>query len=308
MKTQIHSILIPTDFSDLSESALKAGIAIAKRQNAAITLLHIVDMFTYVEPSEMFLPGYGLMPDWILTMEDRLKELCDVIQHDTGIRVTGKILEGQPAERICTYAHKEKVSLIVMGTHGTSGLREFFIGSEAYRVVKNATCPVLTVPGKWEPTKFERVLFPVRLQTSVLDKYFFARPMIEKNNSELFLLGLSSNKNQSDFEKLSAMVDAMKIQLHNDNVTFRTELIPCDDFPAKVIEIATEYDSDLIILTANLDNSFKAYFVGPYAQQVINHSKLPVLSIKPSNRQAERNQPLERAGQWGKTINFSGLQ
>jgi nucleotide-binding universal stress UspA family protein len=139
MKTQINSILIPTDFSVLSESALKVGIAIAKRQNAEVTLLHVVDLLPNLLPTQVLLTD----PLEVLSrMEEKLKELSEKIQKDTGVKAIVKALKGTPSDSICKFAYEENMSLIVMGTHGVSGLREFFIGSEAYRVVKNATCPV----------------------------------------------------------------------------------------------------------------------------------------------------------------------
>lgn len=283
MKTQIESILIPTDFSILSESALKMGVAIAKRQNAKIILLHIMDRFSFLQPTEVFLPEVQLVPDIKLTIEEKLKDLGEKIQLETGIKMYNKVLIGTPSDTICRLAFTENISLIIMGTHGSSGLREFFIGSEAYRVVKHATCPVLTVPGNWEKTDFEKILFPIRLVPDALDKYFFTRPIIEKNNSELILLGLTEKENPGKLPEIALLMDQIKYQLHIDNVVFQSLLSPCENFASKVIELSNENDTDLIILSSNLDYDFKAFFVGPFVQQIVNHSKRPVLSIKQSN-------------------------
>jgi nucleotide-binding universal stress UspA family protein len=278
MKTQINSILIPTDFSVLSESAIKVGIAIAKRQNAQVTLLHAVDLLPYLLPTEVLLSS---SKEVLSRKEEELKELSEKIQKDTGVKAVVKVLEGTPSDIICKLAYEENISLIVMGTHGVSGLREFFIGSEAFRVLKNATCPVLTIPGDWQKTDFEKVLFPVRLKPGTLDTYFYARPIVEKNNSELFLLGLYDQKKDMVEEEISMSINKVKQQLDNDKVVFKSEISQSKDYPAKIIEMAKLYEADLIILTANLDHDFKAYFVGPFVQQVVNHSRLPVLSIKP---------------------------
>ncbi len=305
MKSQIKSILIPTDFSELSENALNVGISIAQRQNAEITLLHVVDRFAYLQPTEVFLPDITLTPDIILWMENRLKEFSDQLLIDSGIKVTGKVLAGHPSERICWFANTENISLIVMGTHGISGLREFFIGSEAYSVVKNAPCPVLTIPGNWEKTDFEKVLFPIRLIPNAIDKYFYARPIIEKNDSELFLLGLSEMENQGDIKELTLIIDRLKIQLRNDNVKFQTGYCPFKDFPDIVIKTAKEAGIDLLVLTANFENDLKSFFIGPFVQQVINRSQLPVLSIKPSFNKTEPYSALKLAENWGKSIKFT---
>ncbi len=226
----------------------------------------------------------------------------------SGINVTVKVLAGQPYERICRFAYSENISLIVMGTNGASGLREFFMGSEAYRVVKNAPCPVLTIPGNWDRTDFDKVLFPIRLIPNAIDKYFYARPIIEKNDSELFLLGLSEMKNPEDIKELTLIIDKLKIQLHNDNVKFQTGYCPFEDFPTIVIKTAKEAGIDLLVLTANFENDLRAFFIGPFVQQVVNRSQLPVLSIKPSYNQNVPISSFKLAENWGKSIKFSDFR
>ncbi len=308
MKSQIKSILIPTDFSESSENALAVGIAIAERQKADIVLLHVVDRFANLQPTEVFLPEIQLMPDINLMIEIRLKEFSESVTKKAGIKVDSKVLNGQPFERICRLAYEENISLIVIGTHGTSGLRGLFMGSEAYRVVKSAPCPVLTVPGNWNKKEFKKVLFPIRLIPGALDKYFYARPIIEKNNSELFLLGLTDMKNARNTKDLMLLIKNLKRQLNDDNVKFQTAYCPGEDFPAEVSKTTRELNIDLIILTANIDPEWKSYFIGPFGQQVINHAQVPVLSIKPSNDQTEAVPVFRLAEQWGRSINLSGTE
>jgi nucleotide-binding universal stress UspA family protein len=302
MKTQISSILIPTDFSELSESALKVGLAIAKRQHAKVTLLHVVDTYAHIQPTEVFLPEFQVTPDVISAINVRLNDLVERINQDTGIDITGTVVDGIPSDRICLYARQKKINLIVMGTHGISGLRKFFLGSEAFKVIKNASCPVLTIPGNWQKTDFEKVLFPVRLKPGALNKYFYARPIIEKNNSEVTILGLAEQKRPEDIKEVTLLMDKLKVQLHNDNVLFRSSLCASEDFPATIINAAIENETDLIILTANIDYYFKTFFMGPFAQQVVNHSHLPVLSIKPSKSLSENPSSMELARKWGKSV------
>jgi nucleotide-binding universal stress UspA family protein len=307
MKTQISSVLIPTDFSELSENALKMGISIAKRQSSEITLLHVLDSFSYIQAAEVFIPDFRVTTDVISRMEGHLEELSVKIQNETGIKIGYKVKAGIPADEICKLAYEENVSLIVMGTHGISGLKEFFIGSEAFRVVKSATCPVLTIPGDWQRTEFKRVVFPIRLLPGALEKYFYARPIVEKNNSELVLLGLSDMKKPNDVKEIATLIEKLKIQLVNDNIKFHSALCPYEDFPEETIKIAKDFDADLIILTANLDYDLKAYFVGPFTQQVINHSQLPVLSIKPKHIPNDPESFDKLAANWGRSINFNDL-
>jgi nucleotide-binding universal stress UspA family protein len=302
MKTQITSILIPTDFSELSESALKVGLAIAKRQSADITLLHVVDMISVSPPPEVLLCDTGLVPDSKLTMSTKVTELAGNIQKRTGVKITGKVLYGIPGDRICQYAVEENISLIVMGAHGISGIREFFIGSEAFRVIRNATCPVMTIPGNWQKTDFEKVLFPVRLKPGMLNKYFYALPILEKNNSEVMLLGLADQKKSDDLKEVTLLMEKLKVQLYTDKILFQSSLTASKDFPVTIIDTAIEFEADLIILSANIDYNLKTAFVGPFAQQVVNHSHLPVLSIKPAGKLEDSPSSFELAEKWGQSI------
>ena len=307
MKSHIKSILIPTDFSESSENALAVGIAIAKRQKSDIVLLHVIDRLANLQPTEVFLPEIQLMPDINFMIEQRLKEISDSITRKTGINVKSIVLNGQPSDTICWLAHDEKTELIVIGTHGTAGLRELFIGSEAYRVVKNAPCPVLTVPGKWENKEFKKVLFPIRLIPGALEKYFYARPIIEKNNSELFLLGLTEMKNERSTKELMALIKILKQRINNDNIKSHTSYCPVEEFPAEVSKITTELGIDLIILTANIDPGWKSFFIGPFVQQVINQAQVPALSIKPSDGESEQVPLHKLAEEWGKSLTLTAV-
>lgn len=308
MESQIKSILIPTDFSESSENALRVGISVAERQKAEIILLHVIDRFAYLQPTEVFLPEIKLMPDINYMIEYRLREFSESIMKKTGIKVSSRVLNGQPFEQICGLAYEEDISLIVIGTHGTSGSRGLFMGSEAYRIVKNASCPVLTIPGKWDKKDFKKVLFPIRLIPGALDKYFYARPIIEKNNSELLLLGLTDMKNTRDTKDLLLLVETIKDQLHNDNIRFQTSYCPDEDFATEVIKTVIKMDIDLIILTANLDIDWKSFFIGPFVQQVLNHSSIPVLSIKPAENQTGEVPSSNLSKKRGKSIESSGRE
>lgn len=307
MKTTIHSILVPTDFSELAESALKVAIAIAKRQHAMIILLHVLDNYAYLQPSEVFLHEIRILPDIKSHHEETMKELAGKISEQAEIDVDVQVEEGSPADVICRVAAKKEINLIVMGTHGTSGLRKFFIGSESFRVIKNSECPVLTIPGNWQKTEFEKVLYPVRIAPGAVEKYFYARPIIEKNNSEVTLLGLAEEQNAAELKEVVLLTDQVKAQMFADQVRFRTNLVKSSDFPKKIIDSAIEYESDLIILSSNIDHNFKAFFLGPFAQQVVNHSHLPVLSIKPSESITSSSVTPDSLKGWGYTIDLSGL-
>ncbi len=305
MRSHIKSILIPTDFSESAERSLAVGMSIAKRQNADVTLLHVMENNDLIQPVELLLPGINLHPDMNTLMEKRLNDISKKLSKKAEIKVTGKVLSGHAYDQICKLAYDGEFDLIVIGMHGTSGIRKLFMGSDAYRIVKNASCPVLSVPGHWKKNEFRKVLFPIRLIPGALDKYLYARPIIEKNNSELFLLGLTDINDTFHSKEVIMLINDLKQKLKKDSIKFQTAYISGEDFPTEVLKTAEELNIDLVVLTTNLDYDWKSFFIGPFVQQVLNHSMSPVLSIKPSGELTEKVPVINLADQWGKTLDLA---
>jgi nucleotide-binding universal stress UspA family protein len=142
-------ILVPTDFSPASEAALAAATELADRFGASIHLLHVLEdpysTSAYATEVYGFLPP-GLRETWQENAEKRLQAL---MPRDQGTRSGGSyaVVFGAPARAIVDHAHGAGIDLIVMGTHGRSGVAHLLLGSVAERVVRTAACPVMTVRG-----------------------------------------------------------------------------------------------------------------------------------------------------------------
>ena len=146
MKVQVKNILCPVDFSDSSDHAMRYAVALAQTFGVALTLLHVV------APVVAALPGETALPDTLQTDIDELAAACEARMQQTvgalaaeGHAVQPRVLNGVPFVEIIRYARDAETDLIVMGTHGRTGLGHLLIGSVAERVVRKAPCPVLTV-------------------------------------------------------------------------------------------------------------------------------------------------------------------
>ena len=136
---KVRNILCPVDFSDSCKTALSFASALAREHDAE---LHIV--YSYEEPfayTEGAFPGYvppaDLAPDHTA--------LNAMLPEGTGIRFRHNFLFGAPARTLLNYAKEHDVDIIVMGTHGRTGLSRLLMGSVAEEVVRRADCPVVTV-------------------------------------------------------------------------------------------------------------------------------------------------------------------
>ena len=149
MQVQIRRILIPTDFSEPAKQAQAYAIALAERFGSELHLMHIVPQITIPLPdssSSWTLPDSDQRAQ-VKEAETRLlQELDSKWAKERGVVQVAKV--GYAVEEIVQYANDKEIDLIVIGTHGHSGLAHFILGSVAEKIVRMATCPVLTVHPK----------------------------------------------------------------------------------------------------------------------------------------------------------------
>ena len=146
--TSIRRILFATDLSKASGKAFTSAVALAKANRAALTILHVVVPFTPVV-SEQYLAPETFEQINIEMRRSSKRHVARLIDKTkkAGIQAAGLIVEGHPAEEIVRTARSKHVDLIVLGTHGRTGINKLFVGSVAARVVATAPCPVMTVRG-----------------------------------------------------------------------------------------------------------------------------------------------------------------
>jgi nucleotide-binding universal stress UspA family protein len=143
-------ILVPTDFSERSRSALQFAVGLARLSGAQIDLLHVVPSPGRVATAIDAYAGLPLpaTPEPVLQdARERLDDFLASIDH-LGVTVHCRVESGDPAASICTLAAEQPDDLIVVGTHGRSGLAEVLLGSVAKKLISTAPCPVVALrPG-----------------------------------------------------------------------------------------------------------------------------------------------------------------
>lgn len=142
-KLHIQEILVPTDFSEHSDRALKHALLVAEQFGAGITLLHVV------EPPVGFpdLPDLGAIPPDVfrIPVEQSMARLCTREQLRAPRLRQTMILRGNPAEKIIEAAVEQHSDLLVLATHGRTGLARILLGSTAEKIIRHAPCPVLVI-------------------------------------------------------------------------------------------------------------------------------------------------------------------
>jgi nucleotide-binding universal stress UspA family protein len=146
----IRRILVPTDFSDAAQNGLDYAVGLAKAFAAEVFLLFVVEPVYYATPADL----YGASANLSMLLEEQKRIAREQIARlgrqikRREVRFRSSIETGVPYEVITETARKQRCDLIVMATHGRTGLSHLLLGSVAEKVVRTATCPVLTVRGK----------------------------------------------------------------------------------------------------------------------------------------------------------------
>ena len=142
---QPTKILVPVDFSEFTTKAIQYGSEFAKTFDAELLLCHVLEL-----PFYPIAIGLGSAPPPIISdevvpeIQKRLTALAEGLQ-ESGVRATHAVVEGTPFVEIVQLARDRKIDLIIMPTHGRTGIAHMIIGSTAERVVRKAPCPVLVV-------------------------------------------------------------------------------------------------------------------------------------------------------------------
>lgn len=143
-------ILVPTDFSAASTFALEYATQLAKRLGASINILHVIEdpFVAGAWSSEIYVAEVPQLRAAIIQeAEKRLENALSPADRKT-FSVTSDVMTGSPASTIAKVAEERHIDLIVMGTHGRSGMAHLLLGSVAEKVVRIASCPVLTIRGE----------------------------------------------------------------------------------------------------------------------------------------------------------------
>jgi nucleotide-binding universal stress UspA family protein len=277
----IQRILVPIDLSEVSLNALDTAVALATRHGAALTLLHIVEPGFQSFSEDNSFPSMGAASH----VSDILNALAGAILHTSDIRPQVLQEEGNVIEQIMRTSLQDHSSLIVIGSHGASGHRNGFIGSNAYGILKQAHCPVLMIPPKKRYTSFRKIVFPVRPVSRALSRFDVVSHFLDSQAS-IDVLGLSYRRVERDTNVLEKVVEEIRDQLDIEKIHTRTTWGSGQNIADDVLQYVHFTNPDLVVITSVLDIITKPNFVGPHTQKIVHNVRFPLLSIKKVGVQA----------------------
>jgi universal stress protein A len=143
-----QKILVPTDFSEDSEAAFLTALNIAAKYRSSIYLLHVISSSAHLNMADYCLDANNMnriLNESSVSSNEKLQAIIDKSQQSGDIKVVPTVRRGHPCEEILKEASERKIDLIVIASHGKTGLQKYFIGSVTERVMKDVNCPVLLI-------------------------------------------------------------------------------------------------------------------------------------------------------------------
>jgi len=276
---KINNILVPVDLSVNSILALEHATFMAKLFKADIILAHVME--TKVAKLDLGTFTASDKKKAEQTISEKLNTLATELRIKIGGKVTYLIKAGKIAKGIADATAESKADIIIMETHSVSGFEEFFMGSNAFRIVTEAKVPVITVQTHASKVGFENILCPIDSSDPSREKVRYVLELAKKYNSKVHILGILSVDDDDAALLLDKKLEQVEKYFAKHEVNYTMEMVEGANLATVTMKQAKKQKSDLIVIMTEQEDNFSGILMGPYAQQVVNHSKIPVLSITP---------------------------
>jgi nucleotide-binding universal stress UspA family protein len=282
----MKKILVPCDFSKQAINAFRYALDLATQSKGTIHLLHVIELPIMHDTVLMPVLNFEqqLLKDLSENAETKFKKITE--KYDTnGVKVISKTVFGSVARMINDYIKTESVDVVIMGSHGATGVREFFIGSNAEKMVRNSSVPVLVIKDYYKgPVK--NIVFPNTLDTEnqedlvmkvkALQNFFKAKLHIVWINTPLnFTSDTATNERLEAFAKRFMLKD------------FTINIFNHTDEERGILEFSGIIKGDLIAMGTRGRKGVAHLVNGSLAEDVVNHYKGLVWTYSLQNESVE---------------------
>ena len=296
---EIRRILCPIDFSEASRHALEHAVVLAKWYESRITALHVIHAPIF-PPPPMLVAGFAeatvpAVPNH-QAREEEVRAWLEPARR-VGVKTDVIVDEGNAATRIVEQAKSSQADLIAMGTHGLSGFERFMLGSVAEKVLRKATCPVMTVPPAAVTAArvpYTRLLCPVDFAESSRGALRFAFALAEEADAKLTILHVFDWPPDDDL--LTQRFDVPEYRrLAEEEARGRLEALVTEDVRVwckpstrvtygkpyrEVLQMAESEGADLIVMGVRGRSPLDLTVFGSTTNQVVRRASCPVVTLK----------------------------
>jgi nucleotide-binding universal stress UspA family protein len=269
------TILVGIDFSDCSINALEHALTIADKAEANVVMV-------WINRPDSSQEIFSTEPENLIEeVNKRFNELVNKYKYglEKGT-ITYMIRKGKVYQEIVKAADELDAFLIVIGTHGSSGFEEFWIGSNANRIVTATERPIITIRGGVDINRtLTKIVMPVDSTVESRQKVPLTALLAKYFEAEIHVLAMHTTIVDEVRARVIEYTKQVERYLLENEVKFHTEEVEADNITDAAIEYATRVNANLISITDEQETTTANLWLGPYAQQMVNHSPIPVLCV-----------------------------
>ncbi|NHF57744.1 universal stress protein [Flavobacteriaceae bacterium TP-CH-4] len=272
----MKKIIVPIDFSEQSEYALKVAASLAKKHGSEILALHMLELNqAIISSSEGFHPEQTVF--LLKLAEKRFNEFL-AKPYLKGVAVTPIIKHFKVFSEVNEVADKHGADMIIMGSHGSDGLKEIFVGSNAEKVVRNANIPVLVIKEELEDFKIDRFVFASDFKEESLKAFHRAKDFAEMLSAEMELVYI--NVPGDDFLSNKDAYKRINQFLSQGNIGKQVEIYNDYSVEKGILNYSESISADIIGIPTHGRRGLSHFFMGSIGEDIANHSKIPVVTFK----------------------------
>ncbi len=272
----MKKIIVPVDFSEQSEYAMQVAASLAKKHGSEIIALHMLELNqAIVSSSEGFHPEQTVF--LLKLAEKRFKDFLDK-PYLKDITTTPIVKHYKVFSEVNEVASETKAELIVMGSHGSDGLAELLVGSNTEKVVRNAEVPVLVIKEGMKDFKIERFAFACDFKEESLPAFKKAKEFAELLSADLELVYVNTPGDQ--FLSTKHAYERINLFLSKANAGMQVEIYNDYSVEEGILAYSETINADIIGIPTHGRKGIAHFFRGSIGEDVVNHSKIPVVTFK----------------------------
>ena len=271
----IKNFIVPIDFSDDSLKGLELAILFSRKMYVNIQMVHVQ------RRSDQF-------PSTLREEYLKIKEKLEMIIKDysprlgNGSKLRYIIKKGTKIyEEVVNQSESYKESIIAASTHGASGFEEFFIGSNAFKIISATTKPVIAIRKGKVPSEIKKIVLPIDVMPDTRQKAPMTAEIAKLFGSEVHVIEVATSKSIKVQKRLNAYSRQVSNFLRGNNIEVVNKTIIGDNVADITVQYASSINADMISIITEQQSSITTLILGNYAQQVLNKATIPVLNITP---------------------------
>ncbi|OZV71109.1 universal stress protein [Winogradskyella aurantia] len=273
----MYRILVPTDFSEQAENALKVAAMLAKKFEAEIYLLHMLEIpMQQIDP----INAHSDVPEALFFMQLAHRKFEDLMDQDflEGIQVHETVKADISFNEIKEACNEFEIDLIVMGSHGASGIMEVFVGSNAEKVVRTSDVPVLVIKNEHHSFNIKNFVFASDFKNDNRKTYEQAVKFAKAFDAKIHLLMVNTaNKFITTYEANARINDFISGQsFDNYTITVHNDIT----IEQGILNFSKDIDADLIGISTHGRQGIAHFLNGSISEDLVNHAKRPVITFK----------------------------